>query len=471
MASRTYERGLGQLLTARAPIKGDGLVLQDGSRVAVVGGGPAGSFFSYFLITLARRLGIELEVDIFEPRDFSLIGPGGCNMCGGIISESLVQMLAAEGLRLPPTVIERGIDSYVMHTEEGSVRIETPLNECRIGAVHRGGGPRGMKEVKWKSFDGFLLEQATGLGARVFRGRVERLEWLGSRPKLIQGKEERAPYDLVAIAVGVNSPLLTHPSIASQGYQPPPTSRTYITEYYLGEEALSQHLGSSMHVFLLNLPRLEFAAIIPKGDFVTLCILGRDIDAALVTALLGSEAVRRCMPHGWEPPADGCHCSPRIAVGGAQRPFADRLVFVGDCGISRLYKDGIGSAYRTAKAAAVTAVFDGISAADFQRNFWRSCQSILSDNRLGRLIFMVTREIQRRRCHRIGLLRMVAHEQSRAQGSRPMSSVLWDVFTGSAPYRDVLLRTMHPRFWAPFLGDIAAGLVTGRLPASAVTQR
>jgi hypothetical protein len=27
-----------------------------------------------------------------------------------------------------------------------------------------------------------------------------------------------------------------------------------------------------------------------------------------------------------------------------------------------------------------------------------------------------------------------------------MSSVLWDVFTGSAPYREVLLRTLHPVF-------------------------
>lgn len=74
--------------------------LDDGSRVAVMGGGPAGSFFSYFLLQIAHRAGLSLQLDIYEPRDFAATGPKGCNMCGGIISESLVQSLAAEGITL-----------------------------------------------------------------------------------------------------------------------------------------------------------------------------------------------------------------------------------------------------------------------------------------------------------------------------------------------------------------------------------
>ena len=72
-----------------------GLRLDSGSRIAVIGGGPAGSFFSYFLLAMAERVGMDLAVDIYEPRDFSKPGPAGCNMCGGIISESLVQILGA----------------------------------------------------------------------------------------------------------------------------------------------------------------------------------------------------------------------------------------------------------------------------------------------------------------------------------------------------------------------------------------
>jgi hypothetical protein len=84
----------------------------------------------------------------------------------GIISESLVQHLAAEGINLPPTVVQRGIDSYYLHMDVGSVRIETPLHEMRIAAVHRGAGPRGAKlPLRFRGFDGYLLELAEAKGA------------------------------------------------------------------------------------------------------------------------------------------------------------------------------------------------------------------------------------------------------------------------------------------------------------------
>src|SRR6266508_2369994 len=133
--------GLGLRSTTRAQASGRP-VLGNGSRIGVVGGGPAGSFFSYFLLDIAQRVGLDLTLDLYEARDFSVLGAAGCNMCGGIISESLVQTLAAEGIILPPTVVERGIDSYVLHMDLANVRIETPRHEKRIAAVHRGGGPR-----------------------------------------------------------------------------------------------------------------------------------------------------------------------------------------------------------------------------------------------------------------------------------------------------------------------------------------
>ena len=104
------------------------LQLKDGSRIAVIGGGPAGSYFTYFLLDMADMLDIDLQVDVYEPRDYRCVGPGSCNMCGGIISESLVQILATEGINLPSTVVQRGIDSYILHMDVGSVRIDTIIN-------------------------------------------------------------------------------------------------------------------------------------------------------------------------------------------------------------------------------------------------------------------------------------------------------------------------------------------------------
>jgi len=217
-----------------------------------------------------------------------------------------------------------------------------------------------------------------------------------------------------------------------------------------------------MHVYLLNLPHLEFAAVVPKGEYATVCMLGDAVDREMVQAFMESPEVKATFPPGWRQPADFCHCSPRINVSPAHQPFGDRIVCIGDCGTTRLYKDGIGAAYRTAKAAAATAIFHGISEEDFRRNYRPVCRSIARDNRLGRLIFTVTRIIQKSGILKRGLCRMVQREQMSAGRPPRMSAVLWNTFTGSAPYWEILVSTLHPAFLAGFAWNVvAANLFAG----------
>lgn len=434
------------------------LSLEDGSRIAVIGGGPAGSFFSYFFLKMAQAMGTSVQLDIYEPRDFSRPGPAGCNMCGGIVSERLVQSLAAEGIYLGPNVIQRSIDSYALHMDVGDVRIATPFGEKRIAAVHRGGGPRGIKEMTIGGLDGYLLELAAGVGARVIPQRIDGLSWDEGRPHVKTQKGEAATYDLVTVAVGVNSSAVKLFEEAGLAYKPPRATKTYICEFCFTRDMIRREMGHSMHVFLLNIPRLEFAALIPKGDYVTLCMLGRDIDRDLVREFLEAPEVKRCLPPNWTPPPDFCHCSPKINIGSAKEPFADRIVFIGDCGATRLYKDGIGAAYRTAKTAARTAIFQGVSAENFRQHYWPVCKDIERDNQIGQFVFAVTRQIQKRMFARRGVWLMVSREQRNHHSPRRMSTVLWDTFTGSAPYKSVLLRTLHPGFFMRFGWEIARGL-------------
>jgi flavin-dependent dehydrogenase len=383
-------------------------------------------------------------------------------MCGGIISESLVQMLATEGIILPSSVVQRGIDSYMLHMDVGSVQIHTPVQQKRIAAITRGPGPRDLKEVKWDSFDGYLQKLAMGKGANVINQRVRHIDWSEERPRLNTGQVVSEPYDLLVFATGVNAAARKLLEEFESDYKPPQTTKTFIQEYFLGEEKIADVLGSSMHVFLLDIPRLEFAAIIPKGDYVTVCMLGEEVDNELVNAFLNSPEVRACFPDDWHPEGKSCCCSPRISVSGAKKPYGDRFVFIGDCGVTRLYKDGIGAAYRTAKAAATTAVLQGISEKDFAAHYDPACRRIENDNLIGRFVFFVTRQIQRRRFTRRAVLRMTASEQTTGQTDRPMSMVLWDTFTGSAPYKEILLRTFGPRFIARLSGNIAISLIPGQ---------
>jgi len=432
--------------------------LTDGSRVAVIGAGPAGSMFGYFLLNMAESMMLDLQVDLYEPRQFCHRGPAGCNHCGGVVSESLVQRLATEGIALPDDVVQRGLESYTLHMDVGDVEIATPLHESRIAAIYRGNGPRDSEPMDTHSFDGYLQQLAASRGARLVRELVADVSQQGDAMRVECANGTTADYDLVAIASGVNSRLARSLDRLAEPHEAPALTKTFICEFKLGKEVIQRTLGPSMHVFLLDIPRLEFAAMIPKGDYATLVLLGDDIDDELMDRFFSSPEVMACFPGGTIP-RHVCHCYPRINIRGAQPPYGDRLVMIGDSGTTRLYKDGIGAAYRTAKAAARTAVFHGVSAEDFRDHYWPLCRKIDRDNQVGKFVFWVGSLVQRARFARRGVLRMVAREQQDEEAAKRMSSVLWDLFSGSAPYTNVFLRTLHPAYIASLAWNLAAGNV------------
>jgi len=452
------------------------LKLEDGSRVAVIGGGPAGSFFSYFLLVMAERVGLKIHVDIYEPRDFDVPGPSGCNMCGGVIYESLVQSLAVEGINLPTTVVQRGIEHNMLHMDIGNALIRTPRHEKRIATTFRGVGPRGLMEINGGSLDSYLMQSAVAKGARHFRRRVDDVRWLSDSStgdpgnRLVQVKSqggEFQTYELLAVTSGVNTAILKLFRELDFGYQPPRTTKLLVREYYLGEAAVSKYTGSVFHAFLLDIPGLDYGAIIPKGDYVTVCLLSShgDLDTGVMETFLSNPAVKRALPPDFSPEKVACHCSPRINVTGSAQPFGDRIVFIGDSGVSRLYKDGIGAAYRAAKIAANTAIFQGVSGKDFERYYLPFCRKMDSDNSIGKFLFRVIGQIQKVQFAKRAVLNMVSSEQQgKANAERGMSMLMWDMLTGGAPYREVLGRALHPPFLARFLWNIGVALIPGEGP-------
>ncbi len=419
--------------------------LTDGSRIAVIGGGPAGSFFSYYALEYARRFGLELDLDIFEAKDFAKIGASGCNHCGGIVSESLVQELATDGLIIPSEVIQRSIYTYTMHTEQGSQVISSPSDEHRIASVFRGNGPKGCLDKSTKGFDNFLLGLCQQNGAGVIYEKVSTLE--RTEDGIMVGSSKSAPrkYDLVVGAVGLNKKALELFKGICPSYSLPEVTRAYISEFMMKPADIEKSLGSSMHVFLLDLPKITFGALIPKYNYVTLVLLGKDIDKDIVQGFIRSDQVRSCFPDDY--PMDKfmpCQCYPDINIKRGVHAYADRVVLVGDSASSKLYKNGIGAAFITGKAAASTAIFEGISEGHFEKYYAHVCQELDRDNRVGKLIFWLTQIIQKSPILKRGLLDQIGREQDLANSALRMSSALWDTFTGSAGYRNIFKRFIHP---------------------------
>lgn len=434
------------------------ILLESGSRIAVIGGGPAGSFFSYFVLSMSKRLDLKISVDIYEPRDFNIPGPQGCNMCGGVLYESLVQSLAVDGINLPADTVQRGIEYNMLHFDEGDAIIHTPLQEKRIAATFRGIGPRGLVEIKGGSLDSYLLKAALDQGAIHIRKRVEDVCWTTSKDaevgtkKLVEVKSQGGQtqtYDLLVVASGVNTSLLKQFSNLEFGYEPPQTTKLVVREYFLGEEIVSKHYGPVFHAYLLDLPGLDYGAIIPKGDYITICLLSshQELHKDAIESFLNDPVVKRSLPPDFHPEDPACQCGPRINVNGSKRPFGDRVVFIGDSGVSRLYKDGIGASYRSAKIAAATVVFQGISGADFKKYYLSFCRKLERDNQIGKFIFKVAGLIPKTKLGQRVVLRMIFDEQRRnISSNNSMSMVIWDMLTGGAPYSEIFQRTIQPLF-------------------------
>jgi CRP-like cAMP-binding protein/flavin-dependent dehydrogenase len=458
-------------LTSKSPLFSSPLKLDNGSRVAVIGGGPAGSLFSYFLLSLAKQIDLKISVDIYEPRDFNVPGPLGCNMCGGVLYESLVQSLAVEGINLPTTIVQRGMEYNMLHLDNGKALIHTPRREKRIAATFRGIGPRGLVDIKGGSLDGYLLQAALDQGAQHVCSRVEEVRWdsvsavTHPADKLVQIRTHSGQfytYNFLAVTAGVNTALLKQFCNMDFGYQPPQTTKLVVREYFLGEEVVTRYFGSTFHAFLLDIPGLDYGAIIPKGDYVTICLLSshKELNANAMEIFLSNPAVKRALPSDFSPSNVACLCGPRINVKGSKQPYGDRIIFIGDSGVSRLYKDGIGAAYRSAKIAAGTAIFHGISASAFKKYYLPFCRKMEMDNQIGKLLFKVAGLIQKMNVGQQFVLNMISMEQQgKADAERGMSTLMWDMLTGGAPYKEVLMCALHPAFWTRMFWNVAVSLI------------
>lgn len=408
------------------------LGLSDGSRVCIMGGGPAGSFAALHLLGYAQAAGLSLDVQIFEPRDFSRRGPVGCNGCAGILSSRLLAGLDELGVVLPPQVIRSYIRTYEVHLDGEALPIEAPNPASEIVSVYRGGGPRLATGDSGPSFDGFLLAAACGRGARHLPLRVRQVTW-EDKPVVYAGSEV-VPADLIVLATGVNARPPLSPRF---GYRPPRTETMAQDEFERPPDWPNDVVRAYFRV-----PRgLVFGALIPKGEHLNISLLGRGLTADAVRDFLEVHGLDRSFP---SIDRSLCGCTPRIAVDRARSYFGDRWVAVGDAAVTRLYKDGIGSALATSRAAMLAAVTHGIGMTDFRRFYAPACRAIARDNRSGRWLFgLWTRALANPEIVRAwkAVLRQESQERS-----RPLTHtrILWGMLTGDEPYETLLRLLLTP---------------------------
>jgi flavin-dependent dehydrogenase len=447
------------------------LQLHNGSRIAIVGAGPAGTFFAHFCLKLARQRGLQVEVTLFDGKRFARRGPPGCNMCAGVISEPLYARLAEEGIHLPEGRVQRRIDAYHLHTGDFHLTLGHPqAKKGAIRTVYRGSGPRFWPKRDDVSFDDFLLSDVKAKGAQVIEEVVREIDLPadGTQPaRLSYGKPgSYAGYeaDLVVGAFGLNTALLGRVADLGFGYRPPRWESAFQAELELGAEQIRDRLGNQIHVFSPGTSRIPFAVLTPKREHVTVSMIGSGgANASDLEELLAQPSVQRLLPTRDLLASPYCHCRPRIPITAARRPCTDRLVIVGDASCSRYYKNGIESAFATAQFAAEAAFDSGISEAAFEHHYLdRLKRTVIKDNAYGQLLFRAYDHMSQHRLLAHAYHRVARSDSQKDPAGRRARQILWDMLTGNAPYRTIFYRTLDPRLHGR-LAIAMLGLVARRI--------
>ncbi len=410
--------------------------IENGSRIAVIGGGPAGSLFALYLLRYAEERHLSPDITIYEQQNFDEHGLTGCKGCAGILSISFLRNLGELNLKVPLEVIQGEIEHYAVHSPYTSISISNPEKEIKIISVYRGGGPSISHHGSPNSFDSWLLKEAQRRGVNVERKRVSAL-YLGDEAG-VKVAGEKLRYDLVVLASGVNAAPI---SIVGLDYVPPKTRRMAMSELYVGSNQVKALLGNVAHVFLIPHSGLIFGTLVPKGPFINVSILSSSRLPVSVSDFLNHEIVRRMLPDSYQ---QVCRCRPQGAIRSARNYFSDRFVAIGDAAVTRLYKDGIGSSLLTAREAAHTIIHQGLSRNHFRNGYQPLCNRIRRDNRWGQWLFWVNDRAKDSRIFLLAQYRLVGDEQSSVRESRPFTKAAWGMFSGTYSYRNIARMVLSP---------------------------
>ncbi|MDR4507579.1 MAG: hypothetical protein MRJ65_04965 [Candidatus Brocadiaceae bacterium] len=442
------------------------IFLKNGSRIAIIGGGPAGSFFAHFASRYAKEKGIDVSLTIFDRKKFCLKGQQGCNMCAGVISENLLHKLEEEEISIDPYCIQRKIDAYCFHTQDDRVFLRHPVpgHMPKIITVFRGNGPKFSSHEGNVSFDDFLLSNAVKQGAKVICETVKELKLFsgkGDPVKVVFGdgiSKGEFEADLVAGAFGVNTGMMEKVGRMNFGYKPPKTVRTCQCEILLSREYIEKTFGNSIFVFALGMKELKFASITPKKDYITVNLVGRqDLTRNNVLDFISHPVVKKLMPKEWKLPKDFCLCIANIPVTYARRPYSDRIVILGDASISRSYKSGIESAFTMARLSADTAFQHGISARAFMEGYFTPAKRVLArDNVYGIFMLKINDYLSSQRLIANNHVKMIKSTKD-TKTANLLNEILWNMLTGNVTYKEIFYKVLNFRFIARIVSkDIIA---------------
>jgi flavin-dependent dehydrogenase len=401
--------------------------LRDGGRVVIVGGGPGGTACAIALCRQAKELGRIIQVTVYEGKTFA--GERHYNQCVGVVSPPIREILEdGLGVPFPWHLVQRRIAAYVLHGERRSLTLPDPSDEPSYA----------LRRV---TFDAYLLEQAEAAGARVVHSRVTDVE-IDSDRVIVYSESDNCLADVLVGAFGQDAGTAAVLSQATP-YRPPRFLNSMVTKAHppsdyseISPAPAGVIPSGRIHAFLPATPHIEFGAVSPKGNHLTINIAGAHVTAVWMDYFLHGPAHELLSfiddDFIWpKDPSDFRYFKGRFPISVARGFYGDRYVTIGDAaGLVRAFKGkGINSACQTGLWAAQAILTAGVSAGAFKRSYGRDCQEILSDIPYGRLVRQMVIHASR--------LRLVDPALALAEHHPALRRAFFDAVSGHQPYRTI----------------------------------
>lgn len=387
-------------------------------RIVIIGCGPAGASCALTLQSMATRLGRRLDIIVYEGKP--LDRKSYYNQCLGVLSPPLSQMMEdGLGLPFPWSLVQRKIEGYALHTEGKMLTLSgehAPSYACRR-----------------VEFDNYLYTKVKAAGVEVVPARVTELDFL-SDGVMVYSESNNVKADVVIGAFGLDEGMAKVFERLT-AYRQPGFLSSVVTKIHPGEEAMAS-FGNYLHAFLpASLPRVEFGAVTPKGNHLSINIAGKSVDARTMDDFLRLKEVRRVLP-----PSPGrlksglTYHKGKFPTLPAKAPTGDRYLMIGDAaGFNRPFKGkGINSAIWTGIQAARALLLHG-PGKEAASHYLAGCSELTGDIPYGRALRSLTLLASR-----LGLLRAafeVAEEEPR------LRKAIFDIVSGQETYQRIWKQT------------------------------
>ncbi|MBC8277071.1 MAG: NAD(P)/FAD-dependent oxidoreductase [FCB group bacterium] len=348
--------------------------LSNGSVAAIVGGGPGGAGCALALLRQAEEKNISLRVVVFEGKIFEK--STHYNQCVGVLSPPLQEILQDElELDFPHEMAQREIRGYILNGTEKSLQL-TDTGSTSIA-------------VRRVNFDDFLLREAEKHGAEIIHSRVTNLEIHDDNVR-IYSENGNINADVVVGAFGLDDGA-SKVFERDTSYRQPRFLDSIVTKIHPGMDFMNG-FDDYIHAYLPPIHEIEFGAITPKHNHLTINIAGSRIKTQHMDIFLKLPQVAKILPPKslWDK-EELDYYKGRFPIGIAGGFYGDRFVTVGDAaGMVRPFKGkGINSGIITGIRAAKVMFEHGISRNAF-RNYHKACSDITADLPYGKILRFMT---------------------------------------------------------------------------------